>query len=360
MSNPLEREQALRAYISSPRPSERHAPLPVIQLSKALRMPVWELYQLSNHQSRHYRLVRIPKKNGDFRELHVPDEPLKQVQEAILHTVLRGYPPAESATAYHPGASLLQNAAPHVGKPLVLKTDIAGFFDSITYPMVRAKVFPNSSFPAPAAAMLTSLCTLDDQLPQGAPTSPAIANLVMKAFDETIEAWCAPQEISYTRYCDDMTFSGYFPPKKVLNKLREELSRLGMELREEKTRSLPYWRSQRVTGVAVNQRPRMPADSRRALRQELYYCRKFGPQSHLERRGTAVYQRQDGAGPSGACPGGACPGGACPGGACPGGAWDVPLFLRSLLGKVSFALQLDPGDLEMQGYRQWLMKELNP
>lgn len=333
MRIPEEREQALRAFFSSPRASERHAPLPVIHLSRVLQMPVWELYQLSNRQSRHYQSLRIPKQSGGFRELHVPDEPLRQVQEAILRRILSGFAPAESATAYHPGASLLQNALPHVGKPLVLKLDIRDFFDSISYALVRSRVFSGDYFPAPAAAMLTSLCTLDDLLPQGAPTSPAAANLVMREFDLELSAWCGERRIAYTRYCDDMAFSGDFSPREVLCRVREGLRPLGMELHREKTLCLPAWKAQRVTGVSVNSRPRMPAAARRALRQTLYYCRKFGPADHLLHTGA-------------------------PGPRLPDDSPDVPAYLRSLLGRVDFALQLDPGDRELRDSRSWLLETL--
>lgn len=329
-------EQALLAYFSSSRASERHAPPEVIQLSKILRMPVWKLYELSNHQNRHYRLLRIPKQDGSFRELHVPDEALRQTQKAILHRVLVCFSPAESATAYHPGASLLQNAAPHVGKKLLLKTDISAFFDSIPYTLVRAKVFSRPYFSPAAGAMLSALCTLDDLLPQGAPTSPAIANLVMKDFDKAITAWCAPREIAYTRYCDDMAFSGSFSPKEVLSQVRKELWKLGMDLNRKKTCCIPDWRRQNVTGVCVNQRPRLPAPVRRELRQILYYCRKFGPESHLLRQGDIRFLQED-------------------------GLPDVPAFLRSLLGKVNFALQIDPQSRDMRDAREWLVQALqNP
>ncbi len=102
--------------------------------------------------------------------------------------------------------------------------------------------------------LLTYLCTYKDFLPQGAPTSSYISNLVMKDFDETLGAYCEENKISYTRYADDMTFSGNFNPKEIIIKVRKMLAPLGLELNKDKIHVIKKSRSQNVTGIVVNEK----------------------------------------------------------------------------------------------------------
>ena len=177
------------------------------------------LYALSNHAEKHYQRVNIPKRSGGFRTLLVPDPLLKNVQRNLLHHVLDGFTVSDSAAAYRKGASVAANAGKHQGRMIVMKMDIEDFFGSITFPMVLHHAFPAAYFPPAVGVMLASLCCCHDRLPQGAPTSPAISNLVMKPFDEYMEAWCGEREIVYSRYCDDMTFSGVFDGSEVKGKV---------------------------------------------------------------------------------------------------------------------------------------------
>ena len=209
------------------------------------------LYALSNHAEKHYQRVNIPKRSGGFRTLLVPDPLLKNVQRNLLHHVLDGFTVSDSAAAYRKGASVAANAGKHQGRMIVMKMDIEDFFGSITFPMVLHHAFPAAYFPPAVGVMLASLCCCHDRLPQGAPTSPAISNLVMKPFDEYMEAWCGEREIVYSRYCDDMTFSGVFEGSEVKGKLYGFL--------------------------------------RRRLRQEIYSCMKYGAKEHLTRTGRQAY-----------------------------------------------------------------------
>lgn len=243
------------------------------------------LYAVSNHTERHYRTVRIPKKDGTERRLLVPDKILMRIQKNILHHILDGYAVSGCATAYHKGAGVVPNARVHTGKNVVVKLDVKDFFGSISFPMVLKSAFPVRYFPPAAGTMLTALCCCRDFLPQGSPTSPAISNLVMKHFDEYMKKWCGDQGISYTRYCDDMTFSGDFNPGPVIRKASGFLNAMGFELNEEKTRILYCNGRQAVTGIVVNEKPQVSIDYRRKLRQEVFYCLKYGGKSHLERIG---------------------------------------------------------------------------
>lgn len=276
------------------------------------------LYALSNHAEHHYGQVQIPKKDGGSRTLLVPDGLLKKVQKNILRHVLDGRGIALSAAAYHKGASVLSNAAVHAGKPLILKLDIEDFFGSITFPMVLKSAFPGQYFPPPVGVLLTSLCCYRDCLPQGAPTSPAISNLVMRPFDEYMEGWCEERDITYSRYCDDMTFSGNFDAGLVRRKVYGYLRAMGFEPNKKKTKVLPRGNRQLVTGLVVNEKPQVPKDYRRKLRQEVYYCEKFGARQHLENTGAEDYL------------------------AC--GQEGVIRYLRSLLGKIDYVLSANRED----------------
>lgn len=94
------------------------------------------------------------------------------------------------AKAYKPGSSIQKNACPHVGKKKILKLDIEGFFDHILYSRVKDAVFYEEKYSKSIRILLTMLCYHNDSLPQGAPPSPAITNIIMYDFDETVGAFC--------------------------------------------------------------------------------------------------------------------------------------------------------------------------
>ncbi|MCI8664926.1 MAG: RNA-directed DNA polymerase [Hungatella sp.] len=285
------------------------------------------LFALSNHPESHYHSVKIPKRRGGYRTLDVPDGLLKKVQRNILHHILDDFAPSQAATAYGRGTSVISNAFPHTGKRLVLKLDIHDFFGNITFPMVLHKAFPGTYFPASVGTMLTSLCCLRERLPQGSPASPAISNLVMRPFDEYMLDWCGQREIAYSRYSDDMTFSGDFDAAELLRKTESFLRIYGLELNHEKTRLCTRGSRQIVTGIVVNETLQLPKEYRRELRQEIHYCRRFGVEDHLGRQ-KDTDQAQAGE------------------------------YLMSLLGKVAYLLSVNPQDTWFQDAEKFLREEL--
>ncbi len=294
-------------------------------LERDLGIPVKTLYAVSNNLNHHYRTVQIPKKSGGLRKLSVPDEMLKKIQRQITDVLLVHMPISRYATAYRFGSTTLKNARPHVGKPLLLKLDILHFFDSVRYSAVKDAAFPPEIYAGNIRILLAMLCYYKDALPQGAPSSPAITNILLFEFDETVGFWCRERSISYTRYCDDMTFSGDFEPREVISFVREELRKLGFLLNAQKTRIRRAGQRQSVTGIVVNEKPNVSAAYRRKLRQEIYYCRRFGVAGHLRQTDPEM--------PVDAC-------------------------LKHLLGKVNYVLQVSPNDSEMKNARQWLLDQL--
>ena len=234
------------------------------------------LYTVSNQIETHYHPVVIPKKSGGRRKLLVPDALLRTIQRNLLHHVLEEFQISEFACAYKKGTSIVDNARPHVGAELVLKLDIQDFFDQITWILVYQNAFPAAHFPPAIRKILTEFCCVRDRLPQGAPTSPAVSNLVMRPFDVHMGKWCGEREIRYTRYCDDLTFSGAFAPEEVIRKVRGFLQVYGFELNRKKTRVLGRGNAQSVTGIVVNEKAQVSRAYRRKLRQEVYLFDRYG------------------------------------------------------------------------------------
>lgn len=234
------------------------------------------LYTVSNQTETHYHPVVISKKSGGRRKLLVPDALLRTIQRNLLHHVLEEFQISEFACAYKKGTSIVDNARPHVGAKLVLKLDIQDFFDQITWILVYQNAFPGTHFPPAIRKMLTEFCCVRDRLPQGAPTSPTVSNLVMRPFDVHMGEWCREREIRYTRYCDDLTFSGVFAPEEVIRKVRGFLQVYGFELNRKKTRVLGRGNAQSVTGIVVNEKAQVSRAYRRKLRQEVYLFDRYG------------------------------------------------------------------------------------
>ena len=234
------------------------------------------LYTVSNQIETHYHPVVISKKSGGRRKLLVPDALLRTIQRNLLHHVLEEFQISEFACAYKKGTSIVDNARPHVGAKLVLKLDIQDFFDQITWILVYQNAFPGTHFPPAIRKMLTEFCCVRDRLPQGAPTSPTVSNLVMRPFDVHMGEWCREREIRYTRYCDDLTFSGVFAPEEVIRKVRGFLQVYGFELNRKKTRVLGKGNAQSVTGIVVNEKAQVSRAYRRKLRQEVYLFDRYG------------------------------------------------------------------------------------
>ena len=186
---------------------------------------------------------------------------------------------------------------------------------------IKSKVFNSKMFSEQNRILLTNLCGINDSLPQGAPTSPAISNILLYDFDIEVGHWCNNRKIAYTRYCDDMTFSGNFNADEVVDFVREKLKENGFLLKKEKTVTANQSQRQSVTGVIVNEILNVPAEYRRKLRQELYYCKKFGIESHLEHINSTLSKEE---------------------------------FINHLLGKIRYVTYINPSDNEMKEYRDWL------
>jgi len=235
------------------------------------------LYYLSNNVGKHYRITKIPKKNGKFRTIEAPDVCLKHVQRMILDKLLP-QSVGEIATAFEPGKGLLDNVVQHAGNPVVLALDLKDFFPSLRLHRI-VRVLRELDFPRASAVLLAKLCTLNGHLPQGAPTSPHLANLAMHAFDDRLYLLCGQKNLAVTRYADDITISGNIDrhcAESLIASCRVMLKEIGLRINYRKLRILRQNARQEVTGVVVNEKPSVPRHIRRELRKKMYYLRRYG------------------------------------------------------------------------------------
>ncbi len=241
------------------------------------------IYAISNNKENNYKVYKIKKRNGGYRTIYEPNSLLKEIHKNILLNILNNKEISKYAKAYHKGISLKDNAIPHVDKKVILKLDIKNFFESIRFIDIYNTCFTIEYFPKSVGMVLTYLCTYEDHLTEGASVSPYISNLVMKEFDEEIGEYCTLNKIDYTRYSDDMTFSGDFNPSDIIVKVRKMLYKLGLRLNDKKTVILTNSKRETVTGLVVNNKVQVNSKYRNKIRQEVYYIKKFGLKSHLER-----------------------------------------------------------------------------
>jgi len=243
--------------------------------------------ELRNHLPR-YTPRDIPKRTGGTRRLLVPDDRTKQLQRVILHRLLAKLRAHHAAMGFEEGRSIVDNAAPHVGRAVVIRMDIVDFFPSITAERVEW-YFRRVGWNAEAATLLAQLVTHDGGLPQGAPTSPRLSNLVNFYMDVQLARFAAKRKGVYTRYADDITFS--FPkdyPKRVRGVVLKTYRVLKAHgYRMHKRKKLHIRRAhqrQVVTGLIVNDggRPRLPRKTRRWLRAVEHRLRTGGEASLTE------------------------------------------------------------------------------
>ena len=233
-----------------------------------------------------YREFTIPKRSGGARRILAPADDLKVLQRRILRRLLARLRAHPAATGFERGRSIVTNARAHVGQAVVVRLDLKDFFPATKAERVR-RYFRKVGWNRPAARLLTRVCTFDGGLPQGAPTSPRLSNLVNYRLDARLAGLAVSQQLrnprtneplddrpigaTYTRYADDLTFS--FPSddpdaiQYVVRMARTIVADVGYELhRGHKLRVLRRHARQQVTGLVVNARVNLPRATRRWLR----------------------------------------------------------------------------------------------
>jgi hypothetical protein len=217
-----------------------------------------------------------PRRQGrKTRWIEAPRPWLKQVQRRLLDHTLAAVPPSSWCHGFCPGRSILTNAAQHAGRQFVVTMDIQNFFPSIHTGMLRPVLSPLAR-PGREVELLLALVTRQDRLPQGAPTSPHLANLVFSPVDAVIAA-ALPAGWVYSRYADDLAFSGDEDPGPLVQTVTRLVARHGFTIAPRKTRVMGRNRRQTVTGLVVNERVRVARPVRKKWRAILHRIRQRGP-----------------------------------------------------------------------------------
>jgi RNA-directed DNA polymerase len=273
-----------------------------------------ELSKMIARPSSFYRSFEIPKRRGGAREISAPYPALLEVQKWINKNILLKEQFHEAAQGFVPGRSVVTNAKSHLGTRCLLKMDIANFFPSIDIPRVIG-IFRGVGYPPKVAYYLAALCCLDGRLPQGGATSPALSNIIAKGIDRRLAGLASSLSLAYTRYADDMVFSGASMPLRLPDMVDRIVRSEGFKINTEKTMLSLHGGKRVVTGISVSSRaPKLPRAKRRELRKQVHFLRRFGFEHHTARIGALE-----------------------------------PLYLERLLGQLSFWRQVEPDNTYVHG-----------
>ncbi|WP_028103053.1 reverse transcriptase family protein [Pseudoduganella violaceinigra] len=246
----------------------------------------------------HYRRFAMPKKTGGERIISAPMPRVKRLQYWVLDNILAKVPLHSAAHGFVPGRSIVSNAQPHVGKAVVINLDLKNFFPSIALPRIKG-VFRELGYSDQLATTLGLICTetpteevsVDGEkffvatgeraLPQGAPSSPALTNILCRRLDARVQSCAAKLGFIYTRYADDLTFSGDAAARKLAGKLLWRVKQIiadeGFTPHPEKQHVMSLSQCQSVTGIVVNKKLSLDRDTLRRFRATLFQVEKDGP-----------------------------------------------------------------------------------
>jgi len=274
-----------------------------------------EIRGLAQNRHQYYRPLEIPKASGGTRQLLAPCGLLRTHQEFIQRTILDVLPVDPHAFAYRKGVEMADCARPHLGQGVLLHLDLSDFFGSVTEDMVFDCLREATGYSGSLCRFLSRLCTYKNRLPQGAVTSPTLSNLVFRPCDQALAELADAHGMHYTRYSDDLFFSGPadLPLGDVLLDIRGILLSHGFRINRDKTTVRGQQHRQSVLGLTVNDRLQPTRTYRRQLLQELHYLERFG------RGAKGVLE-----------------------------AGDYLRYLQQLQGKVAYALHIDPDNRKFQ------------
>lgn len=273
--------------------------LPVIfnlyHLSKYIKTDYMFLHNLvSNPMTKHYSSFLIKKKfTLRKRKIYVPSIDLLQVQKWINFTILHKVNISANSTAYSTGNSNIKNAKKHLGSQVLIKADIANFFESITEKHVY-KIFKNLGYTKYLSFCFTKICTVCEKnklcfLPQGAPTSPLLANIVCKNMDAKLELLAQKYNLTYTRYSDDLAFSSKDKNlnfKSILEEIKSIIKSFNFKPHKRKTRVIMPSQRKIITGILLDscgQKISVTKDYFLKTKTELYCMQKFGFINHCKK-----------------------------------------------------------------------------
>lgn len=261
----------------------------------------------------HYRIREVRKADGRIRRLEIPKQRLKQVQRLILGHLLPAQACAPQAHGFAPGRSAVSHARQHCARGCVLQLDLRDWFIGIHLPRVHS-VFLDLGYPPSVAQALARLCTArlaprdllflppgerqagrSRHLPQGAPTSPALANLCTRGLDRRLAAYARSAGWRYSRYADDLVFSCDSTDPRGFRHALPALERIirdeGFLPNPSKTRIQSQGQRQSITGVVVNARPNLSRQQFDQLKAEVHAWCLGRPQIGADESRELAFQR---------------------------------------------------------------------
>ncbi len=231
--------------------------LPVIQMvdnfSQVTHISKYTIYQLSKHSDKYYKTYTIPKKSGKLREISQPSKKLKGLQSWILANILNKLKVSNSCKGFEKGSSIADNAEPHKDANTILTLDLEDFFPTVKRNQVYS-IFKTIGYNKAISTILTNICTFQGILPQGSPCSPKLANLSASKLDARIQGYVGKRGINYTRYADDLSFSGLSPAKvvKIIPMIKSIIENENFVVNPVKTRIAGASRAKKVTGLIIS------------------------------------------------------------------------------------------------------------
>ncbi|PAE23881.1 retron St85 family RNA-directed DNA polymerase [Bacillus sp. 7894-2] len=265
--------------------------LPVIFDKKHLALLMGVNYQTLTYYlintDNFYKEHKIIKSNGGYRTISAPSFNLKAIQRWVLDNILYKYQVSDNANGFVKGKSIKNNAESHIGKEIILNIDIKNFFPSITFQQVFY-LFYNSGYTKEMSFTFAKLLTFKGRLPQGSPASPYLANILCKKLDSRLNGFAIKIGASYSRYADDITFSGDADIYRHISFIRNIIESENFKINEKKLRVQKSNSKQEVTGLIIsNGEVKVKRNYKKKLEQHIYYCKKFGVFNHLKYTGAS-------------------------------------------------------------------------
>jgi len=241
-----------------------------------------------------YRTFEIKKKGGGMRKIYAPNRKVKKIQRRLAQLLADAYEPRPSVHGFVNGRSIVSNAERHQNKRLIFNIDLSNFFESLHFGRIR-NLFAAKPFEIPQApaTVLAHICCFKNILPQGAPTSPILTNIICRKLDRQLQALAKHHHATYSRYADDITFSFSCSRQKLpaaivdLSNdavapgagLIDIINQNGFQINPAKTRLRARSQRQEVTGLTVNKFANVKREFVRRTSSMLYAWEKFGLQN---------------------------------------------------------------------------------
>ncbi|HEY9851343.1 MAG TPA: reverse transcriptase domain-containing protein [Leptolyngbyaceae cyanobacterium] len=268
---------------------------------------VYHIYQVPPEYK--YLTFELNKKSGGTRIVSAPASALKLIQKKLNQVLQSAYQPKPSVHGFIYSKNIATNAKAHIRKRYVLNLDIKDFFPSINFGRVRGMFIALPyGFSPDVATVLAQICCHNNQLPQGAPSSPIVSNMICAKLDSELQQLAKKLRCTYTRYADDITFSTTMPkfPKELAyfisieeqhklvlgNELLSIIKGNGFQVNEKKIRLQSKDEHQEVTGVTVNQCTNVNRNYIRQIRAMLHAWEKFGIESAEKEHRTKYHSKQ--------------------------------------------------------------------